>query len=338
MMKTILVLVIASVVIWSVYSPSKVSVWESQTEPKILIEKTSLEIAPTRLAQQVSNTLPEYLQDTSLKGTTIDGLYPVDEQGNLVLDEAIKNRFEYFLSTMGEFNLDDVKQMIIDDIQLNLQEPAQSQALKLFDDYIAYKFALAELEASLESPSEYELADLQYMRMRIQQLRDKRREYFNPEAVSAFFGFDEVYDDFMLTRLEIQSNHQLTSDEKQAQLDALEQTLPESIRTMRSETEKVSKVFTITEAMRKEGQSSEAIYQVNAEEFGEAAARRLQEVNENREQWESRVNEYIRKKQAILGQEDLTQDEKKLKLFALLQPFSENEQRRLSAYEMMQKE
>jgi len=337
MLKIIVALGIAVLIVWGVFlTPStKVIEIDQVTDENVL--NSSITTKRSTKTIQKNNTLPEFLQNSSLKGTMIDGLYPVDENGNLVLDESIKNRFEYFLSTMGEFDLDDVKQMITDDIHLNLQDPARSQALKLFEDYIAYKFALAELENSLQSPNDYELADIQYMRLRIQQLRDKRREYFNQETVDAFFGFDEVYDDFMLNRLEIQGNSQLTQAEKQAQIQSLEYALPEDVRKMREETEKVSKVFAITEDMRKQGESSEAIYQVNAQQFGEAAAQRLQVVNEQRQQWEAKVQNYLLQKQAIENN-TISDQEKQQQLSSLLEVFSENEQRRLMAYELMQQE
>jgi len=293
----------------------------------------SLSVTP-----QKQNILPEFLQNSSLKGTTIDGLYPVDKDGNLLFSEDIKHRFEYFLSTMGEFSLAQVQQMIREDITLNLEEPARSQALQLFKDYVGYKYALADLEKSLQAPQEYELNDIERMRYQLQQLRDKRREYFNQETVDAFFGFDEMYDDFMLSRLEIQANSQLTAAQKAEQIESLEQSLPEEVKAMREETQKVSEVFKVTEEMREQGASDSEIFELNSQEFGQEAAMRLQALDEKRQEWQNQVDMYIEEKQQLQSNDSLSDAEKTERLNNLLSSFNENERRRLKAYELMRQE
>jgi lipase chaperone LimK len=286
-----------------------------------------------------SNVLPQKLKHTSLKGTEIDGLYPVDEDGNLVLSKSIKYRFEYFLSLMGEFELVHVMEMIKDDITSNLDSPAKEQALKLFDDYVAYKYALTELEASLSAPESYEVNDMERMRAQLQQMRDVRREYLPLDAVEAFFGFDEMYDDFMLARLDIKNNQQLTDSEKQDQLIGLENNLPPDVKAMRDETQRISQVFHLTEDLVKKGGSAEDVYDINEQEFGQEAALRLQVLNKQRNQWQSRVDVYVRQKQAIDNNDKLTQIERDSQSEELKQAqFTSLEWQKLSAYEMMKKE
>lgn len=289
--------------------------------------------------KKASQALPEKLKKTSLKGTTIDGMYPVDAQGNLLLSKDIKNRFEYFLSTMGEFELDQVLDMIKEDIALNLASPAKEQALKLFEDYVAYKYALSDLEASLSAPQDYEVNDIERMRSQLQQMRDVRRDYLDVEAVDAFFGFDEMYDDFMLARLEVQNNQQLSHEEKRAQLIGLEQGLPQDVQDMRNETQRVSQVFSLTEDIRKSGGTDEEIYSVNEQEFGQEAAQRLQTLNQQRNEWQSRVNSFLAKKKSIAMDENLSETEKEQSISDIKSNmFEQEEYRKLTAYELMAKE
>jgi len=294
---------------------------------------------PGLVAKTQSNILPEHLKNTSLKGTSIDGLYPVDGSGNLLLSKDIKNRFEYFLSTMGEFEVAQVMDMIKEDIALNLVSPAKEQALKLFDDYIAYKYALADLEASLDSPEEYEVNDIERMRSQLQQMRDVRREYLSTDAVDAFFGFDEMYDDFMLARLEVQNNQQLSAQEKQQQLDGLEDSLPQDVQNMREETQRISQIFLLTEEVKKQGGTEQEVYEINEQEFGQEAAQRLQALERKRNAWQSRVNSFMAKKQSIEGDENLTSGEKLTAIEDTRSAmFDQSEYRKLSAYELMYEE
>jgi len=289
--------------------------------------------------KMMNQELPVTLKNTSLKGTKIDGIYPVDAQGNLLISKDIKQRFEYFLSTMGEFELEHVLNMIKDDISDNLNSPAKEQALKLFDDYVAYKFALSELEASLNQAQDYEMNDVSRMRFQLEQMRDVRREYLGIEAVDAFFGFDEMYDDFMLASLEVKNNRQLTAKERQEQLKSLEQSLPQDVQEMRNETQRVSQVFLQTEQMKKEGGSDDEIYALNEQEFGQEAAQRLQELNQQRNKWQSRVDGYLQQKSAILSDESMTDKEQKDAVNTLkASGFESSEFTKLSAYELMHEE
>lgn len=333
---TIVATVILAVAMFRPQGPEVVSNGELKPE----IPHVSVSTIPSLEANNlIQNALPEKLKSTSLKGTTIDGLYPVDENGNLMLSKDIKQRFEYFLSTMGEFELDDVLAMIKEDISLNLSSPAREQASKLFDDYVAYKFALSELEASLDPAESYELNDISRMRMQLEKMREVRREYLSLEAVDAFFGFDEMYDDFMLASLEIKNNTQLTQLEKHEQLKSLESSLPEDVREMRDETQRISQVFLLTEEMKKEGSSESEIYELNEKEFGQAAAERLKKLNENRNQWQNRVDHYLSKKMTIMNNDDLSVSEKDVEIETLKRSsFLEKEYSKLSAYELMSQE
>jgi len=288
-----------------------------------------------------TNSLLESIDwlNTSLKGTSIDGMYPVDSDGNLVLSDAIKHRFEYFLSTMGEFPLEQVLQMVKEDISMNLQSPAKEQALKLFDDYVAYKYALVELEKNFESPTSYEVNDIERFRYQLEQLRNKRREYLDGDAVDAFFGFDELYDDFMLSQLDIQNNSQLSPEEKQQQIKELEQTLPIELQQMRDETQRVSTVFELTQDMKKNGANESEIFDYNSQEFGQAAAERLQKLEQERESWQEKVNDYLLMKNNILSDELLSEMEKTEKVEYLMNDtFNAQEKKRLPAFEIMANE
>lgn len=318
-------------------------------KPEVTLNQAETSVNPAYVSSPVDfnnhesiahtdNTLPEFLSGSSLKGTSIDGLYPVDENGNLLLSGSIKHRFEYFLSTMGEFSLEQVQQMIRDDIESNLQEPARSQALQLFEDYVGYKYALADLEQSLQAPQDYEINDIERMRFQLQQLRDKRREYFSQEAVDAFFGFDELYDDFMLNRLEIQASSQLSPAEKAAQIQSLEQNLPEQVRSMRDETQRISQVFEITQEMRNEGVSEEEIFERNSQEFGQEAAERLRVLDSKRQAFQQKVDRYMAEQKSIVEDEALTEADKQIKLDELLTSFDADERRRLKAFQLMNQE
>lgn len=271
-------------------------------------------------------------QKTSLKDTDIDGAYPVGADGHLLLNVSIKERFEYFLSTLGEFSLEDVLAMVREDIQAELQEPARSEALALFEDYIAYKRSLVELEKQLGPAAGFEQFDMNSLRYRLDQLRNKRREFLSAEAADAFFGFDETYDDYMLGKLEVMNNPQLNTAEKTAQITQLENQLPAELQSMRSETERISQVFAQTEKMKQSGASAEQVYNKNVQEFGPEAAQRINALEVQRAQWQQRIDVYLAAKKTIEAS-DKSAQQKEQALAELRNAFSPQEQLRLAAYE-----
>ncbi len=338
-MKSIhLVMLVATLaVVWLVMrEPAPAVISSDLNTPQVTanqhVNETARRHAEHRAA--MNNNLPEVLENSSLKGTQIDGLYPVDDQGNLLLADDIKHRFEYFLSLMGEFPLDAIMQMVRDDITLNLQEPARSQALKLFEDYIAYKHNLVALESQLEAPAQYEVDDIQRLRYQLQQLRNLRSQYLGEAAADAFFGFDDIYDDYMLNRIEITNNRQLSDSEKQAQLEALQQQLPPELNDMREETARISRAFHHVQSLKEQGADEQAVFDYNSQQFGQEAAIRLQQLEQSRAQWQDRIDDYLQAKSRIEADEGLTQEEKTEAIETLRQQqFNATERKRLAAYE-----
>ncbi|EAT12733.1 hypothetical protein HF888_13360 [Bermanella marisrubri] len=277
----------------------------------------------------------EKKQSLSLKGTDTDGAYPVDEQGQLILSDRIRDRFEYFLSTLGELELAEIIQLIQADIRSQLQEPAQSQALQLLDNYISYKKALIALEQAAEAPAMYEIQDIEAMRQRLYDMQSVRRQYLSEEAVNAFFGFDESYDEYMLSRLQILNNTQLTQAQQQAQIESLKNSLPQEVRQLHKETQHISDVYKQTQEYRQSGKTEDEIFEYHQQEFGQEAAIRLQQVEEKRNQFIDEVNVYLSERSRILENQQLTASEKSSAIDDLKSQFDENEQVRLRAYELM---
>lgn len=289
-------------------------------------------------AAEISSTevlSEEKKQSLSLKGTDTDGAYPVDEQGQLILSDRIRHRFEYFLSTLGELELAEIIQLIQEDIRSQLAEPARSQALQLLENYINYKKALIELEQASEAPAMYEIQDIEAMRQRLYDMQAVRRQFLSNEAVNAFFGFDESYDEYMLSRLQILNNNQLTQQEKQAQIDSLKNSLPDEVRQLHKETQHISEVYKQTQAYRQSGKTDEEIFEYHQQEFGQEAALRLQQVENKRAQFVDNVNDYLSERRQILSDTDMSDQDKQAAIDDLKSQFSESEQIRLRAYELM---
>lgn len=265
----------------------------------------------------------------TFRASNVDGSLRVDEQGNLITDIQLKHWIDYHLSALGELPLDQILAMMRAEMDL-LAEPAKSQAHQILDNYISYKDQLAEFDQSGQVAELAEQLNFGDMKSRLDWQKRLRREVFSPEVVSNFWGLDEIIDDYTVAKMDIQKSD-LSFEQKQAELEQLEQNLPEEVRQRRSDTSLSVDVETQEQELIESGASESEIYQLRSEKFGDEAAQRLAELDQQQNQWKSRVVAYNHEKQRINNIEGISEEEKHNMLSEYAtQNFSELEQKRLS--------
>lgn len=92
--------------------------------------------------QDIAGKTPVIKNIKSLSGTQIHGNLRIDEDGNLIVEKAVKQLFDYFLNVAGEIPRAELIEQIKQGIADYLAEPAQNQALKIFNNYLEYQTAL----------------------------------------------------------------------------------------------------------------------------------------------------------------------------------------------------
>jgi lipase chaperone LimK len=76
------------------------------------------------------------IQGSSLDGTQADGDWGVNAQGQLRATLALRQRFDYYLSLIGEKPLADIEAIIKKSAQESLKEPALGQVMALWNAYV----------------------------------------------------------------------------------------------------------------------------------------------------------------------------------------------------------
>lgn len=133
------------------------------------------------------------------ENTSPDGGYPIDSNGHLIISEAIKQRFHYWLMATNDMSDEQLLTLMTNDIQIHLKEPALGEAVTLLHQYINYlKMAQAGIEeaAGLEDPV-----------ARFDWIKSMRRAWLGTRVVQAFFGKDEALTEARLAYLN-QTNHE----------------------------------------------------------------------------------------------------------------------------------
>ncbi len=239
-----------------------------------------------QLSQQSAAQLakPDALPAT-LQGTRHGIVLHTDANGQLRLQPQLLELFDFYFSAIDEEPVAQILLRIHQDLTQQLQEPALSQARDLLRRYLDYRLAMADLPAGNAAPTAEAFAQ------HLDALTRLRAEHFSDEETQAFFSSDLSQDQFMLAQLRL-SERGLNPEQQRRELTLLEASLPAEQRAARQQVSRDGELYAATEAMRAAGASDEAIYQLRASTLDPQAANALQQLDEQRRQWQARLQAY----------------------------------------------
>ncbi len=270
--------------------------------------------------------LPRSLQDTQ-----VDGALQVDAAGRLIINKGVRNVFDYFLSAQGEEDRDTLVRRIRAYIRHQLTDPARQQAEQLLDQYLLYQQALKTLPAFAGNP----MQDFEQVRAQLDRIRELRGRYFDRLTQQAFFGEEQDYDDYMLAKLQILANPQLSATAKAGQISQLTQRLSmplqEDIRVLNQ----YQDLTALTETWKQQGGNPQELRRIREQVVGAAAADRLEALDQENVQWTHRVEAYLAQRDRLLQQPDRPEGNRQAIEQLRQQGFSKTEQLRLDALETL---
>jgi lipase chaperone LimK len=257
----------------------------------------------------------------SLQGTRPDGAVRVAPDDSVVADAQLIELFDYYLSTVGEKSPDAVRAEIERELDRTLRPAGAAAAKRVLARYIAYRQALARLETDrrLTGP------DAAALKRRLTALRGLRAQYFNPREMTAMFGREDAANADALARMEIREDRTLSAQQKQARLAALDAGLPADMRAAREAPLKIVRVQEEAARLRASGAGDDDVFRVRAEAFGADAAQRLADVDREEAAWKRRIDAYLAERRSLHDEAAVAALRSRM--------FSEDEQRRLGAYE-----
>lgn len=262
----------------------------------------------------------------SLRGTEVDGVFQVDQAGNLLITEDLRRIFDYFLSSIGEESVQQSIARLRAYIGSQLEEPAASQALAILNQYLQYKHELITLERDLP-----QVPDLNSLRRRTNEVQALRARIFSPEVHQVFFGMEERQSDFSLQRLNVLHDSSLTDAQKATEIDRLRDALPEELQDHVFSQMQVE-LRQRTQQLREQGGSPEQIRSLRQQTVGAAATQRLETLDGQRAQWQQRLAAYGSARQQIDDNPGLSEQDKAAARTRLAEEqFDDQERQRLDA-------
>jgi lipase chaperone LimK len=207
------------------------------------------------------------------------------------------------------------------ELDRTLQPQASAAAKRVLARYIAYRQAMATLEADrrLVGPGAAAL------KRRLAALHELRAQYFSEREMAAIFGREEAANADALARLEIRDDRTLTAQQKRDRLAALDASLPADVRAAREAPLKIVHVQEEAERLRASGAGEDDVFRLRAAAFGADAAVRLADVDREEAAWKRRIEAYLAERRGLHDEAAVAALRSRM--------FSADEQRRLAAYD-----
>lgn len=253
----------------------------------------------------------------SLERTEADGVLRVGEDGELVADRDAQWFYDYFLTAEGELPPAELRAELAEEAHTRLEPELAAQAVELFDAYVAYRREAAEIGTE-EEISIDEVAE---------ELRAAHDRHLG--GVAGFSHERERID------RAVAAARALADDELDAEAtrEELEGILEASDDRVRERATAPSEMYWEAREAREAGADDDEIFAMRAERLGEAAASRLEALENERASWRARVEGYRREarrlEEEVEGEDARERAREELKR----ERFSAAEIRRLRALE-----
>ncbi|EDX89502.1 MULTISPECIES: lipase secretion chaperone [unclassified Alcanivorax] len=286
------------------------------------------DIATARITKP---TLADTLANTSLAGTQVPGNLMTDARGHLIVDSNSKAIMDYFLALNGEMPDAAIRKALAQWAEQNAGTIAAADLLALLDRYQHYRseFASGDYAARYAGHGDDDI------RHKLQLRQQLRADTLGADTANALFADEDRYDQFSLNRHDIMTSDR-SDEEKAAALRALRNTLPETLAKQYQQQYDLQHLPAREQSMKQQGANAAELYAFRQQQFGEAAAMRLQKLEEQRLAWQNRYQNYTQQRDRIHNAA-LSSDDKQKQLDALRRRlFSASEQQRAAALDRLQ--
>ncbi|ELR65532.1 lipase chaperone [Photobacterium marinum] len=259
-------------------------------------------------------------------GTTDEPTIQVASQQDTKIDsESSRDTFDYFLSGLGEADLETLKQHF--ESYNNQQTDAFQLDTELFEKFIRYKTALQTLE-----PSTFDQLNLDSLRQLNDQLIAMQQRFFTPEERALLFGEENQLRELALKKLELKK---LATDEEdfqnqwQQEIDQLPPDLQSSYRNAQL----------LPQLQTTNNLDPQERFLANQELVGTEAAARLEKLAGEREAFQNKVSQYLEERETIQNDGCLNYEEQEKAIEDLRNStFSEKHKRRIQTLESIHDE
>lgn len=277
--------------------------------------------AATAAAHVHGNGVPVSTDATpaSLQGSDVDGGVGTTADGSLRIDLSLRRLFDWHRAAAGEHDEPTIRRAVAAALAARVAPLPAAEALTVYDRYVAYLQASAQLPFEPDPLAQFDA------------LRALRIELLGPAVAEAFFAEEEWALEARLLRRRIADDRSSSEAERVARLAAFDASLPPSLRPS-PELQQAADADALAAAYDAAGIDAQQRWVERAALFGDQAADRLALLDQARDGWQRRVDDYLAQQASLQRQATLDDAERRRRLQQWLQQhFDAAEQRRLAA-------
>ncbi|MDH1865772.1 lipase chaperone [Pseudomonas chengduensis] len=285
--------------------------------------------APAEAQPSIAATLP------SLAGTEVDGQLRTDAAGNLLLDLAVRDYFDYFLSAVDHSGLDAVIEALLADAGRRLPEPALGQMISLLGDYLDYKRAsMALMQQPLDARQQVEpQAQLQALQSAFARLDELRRAHFSAAAQEALFGAEQAYARYTLDSLAVQQRDDLGEAQRTQLLEQLRERLPDALRESEQRQQLALQQLQHSEQLWRDDADEQQVREFLAMTYDPDTVQRLLDEQRRERDWQQRYQAYRSELSSLQGRGLSEADGEQLQRQLRERLFSSEDRHRVETYD-----
>ncbi|GFE87676.1 lipase secretion chaperone [Steroidobacter agaridevorans] len=240
----------------------------------------------------------------------------LDESGRVVPDQTMKEALEEGFEDLGPHLSTEAMSELQKSIRTGLPGQAGEAAAQILENY--YRFRLAEMEFEGQpidqSPAEH-----------YEKLVELRRSYLGAETADKLFEVEDTNGRHMFAAIAIQTNSNLTDEQKLAQQEALQENLNDrllALGLLEPEEAAAEKV----QRLREQGASNADIYATRKALLSAESARDLAAADREEAAWQSRFNGFWQARRYVM-QAGLDEVERERQIEQLLEQYFSPEER-----------
>lgn len=235
--------------------------------------------------------LQQALAGTSIADIDIPRSLKADSQGDLIINEGVRELMNVFLTLTGERDPDQIRAMFAAAASEQCPAACAVQALAIYDRYLDYLDALQQASEILRATDN--------LRARLLYVSQLRTSVLGEDLARDLFAYDDAYDNLRVAQWEIRTNQNLSEQEKMQALEDLKSAQPAELTAREQQNEKMNAVRKLSRQLEEQNIDAGARFAARSELLDEAAAERLQALDESRAQWKQRYEAYRRELVAI---------------------------------------
>ncbi len=261
----------------------------------------------------------------------VDGRVNLDGAGQLLVDRELRRLFDFYIGLIvNDYGIDELITLIKAHlIKAEIADEVQNSVFAILSNYLAYREAISRVPVADYSSDS--------LKATYNKIADYRLQYLGRETAEAFFAKEDARERYIIERQKIVRDDTLSQEQKTLQLQTVENLLPYNERQNRANIVKLINVREQVESIQNNGEThvsakAEAVFQARAQSLGYEAAERLAKLDEQREHWQQRVNQYRAALNTIIENTTNSDSERKAQIHRLrVERFSEKELIRVKA-------